>query len=371
MEWIRRNWPDLLIGVALLAVIAGIIATLLSGGSFLPFARNSAPSVNQTTTTTNSTSLPPVVGDTATAVGNATTDAANQVGETVANAAETASEVGSDAVNAVTDAAANVANSVAEATESVIAPVIPDLPTLDQDNAASSENTATENNAVEASTATNASTESTSSPSVAVDASSSAAAPYRVSVGAFGNPANAENRAQTFRDAGFPVFLGSQGNLSIVLVGPYDTEFEAEQVRAQISSSGLEPNATVYRYEPESTIEPVVSANTAQAAAETPAVASVEVATPVTTPETTPVTVAAGSVTPPPTASSGRYLQIGAYNSIETSMPQRGRVEGIGYTVVHIEEQGFIKLLVGPYSPENLSVAQAQLRSQGIESFVR
>ncbi len=369
MEWIRRNWPDLLIGVALLAVIAGIIATLLSGGSFLPFARNSAPSINQTTTTTNSNSLPPVVGDTATAVGNATTDVANQVGETIANAAETASEAGSDAVNAVTDAAANVANSVAEATESVVAPVIPDLPSLNQDDAASEASTAnntTESPVVEASTANNTAESAT----VSVDASSSAAAPYRVSVGAFGNPANAENRAQTFRDAGFPVFLGSQGNLSIVLVGPYDTEFEAEQVRAQIRSSGLEPNATVYRYEPETTIESVVSANTAQAAAETPTVASVEAATPAATPETTTPTVA-GGVTPPPTASAGRYLQIGAYNSIETSMPQRSRLEGIGYTVVHIEEQGFIKLLVGPYSPENLSVAQAQLSSQGIESFVR
>ena len=39
MDWIRRNWPDLLIGLALLLVIGGIIATLLNGGNFLPFGR--------------------------------------------------------------------------------------------------------------------------------------------------------------------------------------------------------------------------------------------------------------------------------------------------------------------------------------------
>ena len=39
MDWLRRNWPDLLIGVALVAVIAGIIATLISGGSFFPFGQ--------------------------------------------------------------------------------------------------------------------------------------------------------------------------------------------------------------------------------------------------------------------------------------------------------------------------------------------
>ena len=42
MDWIRRNWPDLIIGFALLAVIAGIIATLLSGGSFFSFG-NAGP----------------------------------------------------------------------------------------------------------------------------------------------------------------------------------------------------------------------------------------------------------------------------------------------------------------------------------------
>ena len=33
MDWIRRNWPDLVIGVALVSVIGAIVATLMTGGS--------------------------------------------------------------------------------------------------------------------------------------------------------------------------------------------------------------------------------------------------------------------------------------------------------------------------------------------------
>jgi hypothetical protein len=38
MDWMRRNWPDLAIGLALVAVIGGIVATLITGGSFFPTA---------------------------------------------------------------------------------------------------------------------------------------------------------------------------------------------------------------------------------------------------------------------------------------------------------------------------------------------
>src|SRR5690606_20145790 len=59
MDWLRRNWPDLMIGVALVAVIAGIIATLISGGSFFPFGQGSGgstPSTQPTTPITGTTS---------------------------------------------------------------------------------------------------------------------------------------------------------------------------------------------------------------------------------------------------------------------------------------------------------------------------
>lgn len=336
MNWIRRNWPDVLIGVALLAVIAGIAATLISGGSFLPFARNTS-AVISTSPSTTSTSLPSTVTDPASSL---VQDATN----VTSDAAATLNQAGT----AIADAVAVAIDNVADTTETIVQPVIPDLPSMVSETPQASVQVENSSTASEVSA-------STAAP---VSAAASATSPFRVSVGAFGNIDNAQRRAATFRDAGYPVFLGTQGNLSIVLIGPYDSEFEAEQVRSQIRSSGLEPNATVYRYEAEAAPAP------SQAVAASPSTTVTEVAAPAAS------TGTSGS-SAPPTASSGRYLQVGAYNSIAGSMPQRTRLESIGYTVVHIEEQGLIKLLVGPFDPGNLSIAQSQLNSQGIESFVR
>src|SRR5690606_30702050 len=74
---------------------------------------------------------------------------------------------------------------------------------------------------------------------------------YRVAVGAFGNPDNAQRLANTFQAAGYPVLLGTQGNLTIVLVGPYDTEEQARSVAAAIGAGNFDVvDPTVYRYDP-------------------------------------------------------------------------------------------------------------------------
>ena len=58
MDWLRRNWPDLLIGVALIAVIAGIIATLISGGSFFPSGNRTVETPDPGTTAVTSSAPP-------------------------------------------------------------------------------------------------------------------------------------------------------------------------------------------------------------------------------------------------------------------------------------------------------------------------
>lgn len=365
MDWIRRNWPDLLIGIALLLVIAGIIATLLSGGSILPFAGNNT---NPTTTPSTSTAVPNTATNTATDLTGSTNAATDALNSTVNQAGNAVTGAVTEGTNAVAGAVTEGVNAVAEGTETVIAPVIPDLPAVadtEADNTTTSTTDTTTTDATTTSTTTaeasTATTTQTTTP--AASASSSSTAPYRVGVGAYGNADNAERRAQTFRDAGYPVFLGQQGNLSLVLVGPYNTAAEAEAVQSQIRSSGLEPGATVYQFNPDSdsgAASTPATSSTPTPAATTPAATS------------TPATPAASaSTTVPATATSGRYLQVGAYNSVESSLPQRQLLEGFGFTVVHIEESNFIKLLVGPYDSTNLGIAQSQLNAQGIESFVR
>src|SRR5690606_22093629 len=82
-----------------------------------------------------------------------------------------------------------------------------------------------------------------------IPASASSEAPYRVSVGAYANRANAEGQAATFRAAGYPVFIGEQGNLNIVLVGPYDSESQARNVADGIRNGAFGvADPTVYEF---------------------------------------------------------------------------------------------------------------------------
>jgi cell division protein FtsN len=88
----------------------------------------------------------------------------------------------------------------------------------------------------------------------APSASSDPEAPYRVSVGAFGSAENAERQAATFRAAGFPVFTGTQGNLTIVLVGPYESEADALAVATRIRGGDFGIDPVVYRFQPDALV---------------------------------------------------------------------------------------------------------------------
>jgi hypothetical protein len=62
---------------------------------------------------------------------------------------------------------------------------------------------------------------------------------------------------------------------------------------------------------------------------------------------------------------------VGAYGSRESSLPQRERLEGMGFVVSDRVEGDLVKLLIGPFDAGQLADAQARLRSEGIESFPR
>ena len=305
MDWLRRNWPDLAIGVALVLVIGAIIATLITGGSIFNIG---------------SQSNPPIIS-------------APQAGAQPT----TAQPVSPDGV-----AATRAGTVVEDGTEPGIVALPPiggtDTPTAETTDAPAADQPL----------------------GVAVDEPASAPPPaselpaaqesgrYRVSVGAFGSRENAESLAQQFRGAGYPVFIGAQGELSLVLVGPYDDLAEAEQVAAQIEAAdnGVD-NPLVYTFDP------------AEEEAAAPAPAVPAEAAPAATAQ--PVSDPAGTL----------FLQVGAYGSTESSQPQIELLEQLGFQVTPREEDSLIKLLIGPFGPDDLSAAQARLDAEGIEYFVR
>ncbi len=369
MDWLRRNWPDLLIGVALVAVIAGIIATLVSGGSFFPVGNRSAetPRTSQGITAGQT----PGEQQSQPGVDQASQPAAAQPDQ---QGSSLSSSVGSQEPPAVSVdrepaeepvAEAPPASQSAQEEEPAQQSSVEALP---PDGGAASPAASASETPVSSvtSSASQPQAQPASTPVAAsgppASASSDDEAPYRVSVGAFGNPENAQRQLETFEEAGYPVFIGTQGDLNIVLVGPYDTESEARSVAARIAGSSLGvSDPTVYRFEPDeesaSTSQPAASSSVA---ASEPADQAEAPAQPAATPQ------AAQTATP-----GTRYLQVGAYGSRDSSLPQRERLEDMGFVVSDRVEGDLVKLLIGPFDAGQLADARSRLQSAGIESFPR
>ena len=305
----------MLIGFALIAVIAGIIATLITGGSLFPFS----PSQRSDTPLISSPNEP-------------------LSGPTVAGSLPAATEE-------------TVSGAAVDGTESQ-EPVIAVLPPVERAPVAAVVGTSgtarTGNSSVAAAASSPSSGSASPVPSQgAVELPGYVAdGPFRVSVGAFGKLENAETQATRFRDAGYPVFVVKQGKLSLVLVGPFASEGDAAAAADRIRGEGFGIDPIVYRFKP---------SQAPQA-------------------ETTETATAAGVATAAETApvsSGGRYLQVGAYATVKSSLPQRQRLESLGFSVTQRTESGLVKLLIGPFGAGDLATVQAQLKAQGIDNFPR
>jgi len=149
--------------------------------------------------------------------------------------------------------------------------------------------------------------------------------------------------------------------LNFVLVGPYDTETEARGVAQRIRESDLGvSDPTVYLLEDDDET----------AAAGQPAASTVATTTSTPAAQTPPAQQPATQSTAP-TSSGDRYLQVGAYGSRDSSLPQRERLEGLGFVVSERLESDVVKLLVGPFDADGLADAQSRLQAAGIDSFPR
>ena len=374
MDWLRRNWPDLAIGVALVGVIAGIVATLVTGGSFFPVGPTAEPPAAQPPAavgpaTPGSAAEPAAPADdpVAPAVGDPTPFGAVSV--LTPDGAEPADAPSEGASPASGSLVAPAASTPAAQPDAATTPAGPEQPVAEP---------AAEPAAPAATpTPTPAPAATTPAPAPAASgplpgASSDADAPYRVSVGAFGNADNAERLAASFREAGYPVFTGEQGSLTIVLVGPYAAESEAQQVAARISAGGFGIDPVVYRFRPDA---PTPGASTPAPGAVTPvpepAAAPTPAAAPAAAPTPAPAAAPAAAPAPIATSSSGRSLQVGAFADAGSARPLQERLATVGLRAFEVREDGLTKLLVGPFDVDGLAAARERLAELGIESFPR
>ncbi len=386
MDWIRRNWPDLLIGVALVAVIAMIVATLLSGGS-LPslLRRNTAPEVSITNTTVD-----PETPQTPEATGTSSQATAGTAANGDANS-----------------------GSAAQGEEfDVFVPGTPGAPDTAAQNDGAATGTAGQDTTTQTTAAQSEAAQSSSTPEANGAASVNAPLPesvinggFRVAAGAVDSRDSALAAAQTFRDAGYTVTVEPQGNLYLLWIGPYASDAGAERVVARLKADGLVPDALVYTYDPTENAVTAGSAgangaagnaanadaantgvtntgtantgagtatgtgsNAATNTASNPAAGSAgttgEAAASAT--ENTSAATEAG-LTPPAGES---FLQVGAYRSESSAQPQREQLEQLGLAVTSDEDDnGIVRLYVGPFAGAQLAQTQNRLSSQGIDSF--
>lgn len=263
MGWLRDNWLDAVIFVLFALVVAGVVL-FLTGVN--PFARPPAASPAQSTP------------------------------------AQTASP-------------ASPPPSQIPATANPPVQVIPVLP-----KAPSETSPATPAPAATQPTPASPSSSVTPAPSTAPASGS-----WRVAVGAFSDPTNANRLADSLREQGYSVRLEPAGTVTRVVVGPFPSE-----ERARAVAQGLSQYETrVYRG---ATPTPASPANAPQSSA----------------------------------GNLSRYLQVGAFRNSASADALVSQLKTAGYPVVLAREGDLIRVRVGPVSGDRLEETKSGLRGLGL-----
>ena len=395
MDWIRRNWPDLLIGVALVAVIAMIVATLLSGGSLTSLLqRNTPPNITSTTGPasgpTGSTASPGTASGTPTSGAAAT----NTTGTTNPNSGAAGT------------------NSAQDGNLDVFVPGVPGEAGAAAQNGAATPGSAAGNTAATTSSTTPGTAQPGSAatgPAASVNAPLPESVPnggFRVAAGAVDSRDGALSAAQTFRDAGYTVTVEQQSDLYLLWIGPYASDAGAERVAARLIADDVVPDALVYTYDQNeaaannaasnadntpasgngnnnnaATNAASSGANTAATntgAANTGATNAGTTSTDTTNTGATNAGAAADTATTASPATSSdlsapagqQFLQVGAFRSDDSAVPQRQQLEQLGLEVTsNKDDNGIVRLYVGPFAGVQLAQTQSRLDNQGIDSF--
>ena len=417
MDWLRRNWPDLIIGVALVAVVALIVVTLLSGGSLASLVRrDTPPDLALTETTPGGTTPSGTTGTPANNPDNSNTDAAesgsNPDASTSGNSTAEGTN-GSSTDSGVDVFVPGVPGGQPDATSDAAA--IGSAGQTQVDGAADSAGT-NQAGATQAGTTSGGAAQSAAAP--ADTGPLPEAAPdggFRVAAGAVDSRDAAAGLAESYRDAGYTVTVEQQNDLYLLWIGPYAARDGAERVASRLIADDVVSDALVYTYDgPDNSAEtgnaaasetnapnnapsgnetanagsvPNATSGTASSQASagtsstatadntannnnanaantnpsnTNANASSNGASANTTPATTPPTN-------PATATAQRYLQVGAFTSDEDAQPLREQLVTIGFNVTQNEsDDGLVRLFVGPFGAAQLPQTQQRLTAAGV-----
>ncbi|WP_034384847.1 SPOR domain-containing protein [Deinococcus sp. YIM 77859] len=174
---------------------------------------------------------------------------------------------------------------------------------------------------------------------------------YRISLGTFSSEALAQNNTASVRNLGYTVYPIDLGDQVVAQVGPFADEATARQALADIQRAY--PQAVLYPPRGRRLTEATATEDTGGERTET-------------APSEDTSSASAGV----PAPSEPVYLQVGAFDRVESAQRMVGMLREQGYTpTVNAPEGKKVTVLIGPFSGDALLKAEENLDANGFDHF--
>ena len=178
---------------------------------------------------------------------------------------------------------------------------------------------------------------------------------YRITLGTFSSGAAAQQAAQGVSAHGYTVYPIDVAAGVVAQVGPFADETTAREALADVQRAY--PGAVLYPPRNRSLSTPSTPAATTGAATETAT-------------EATAQTAPAEPAPPAPAPTTPTYLQVGAFDRLESAQNLVQQLRDLGYNpTVNAPTGKKVTVLVGPYTGDPLTRTETRLRENGLDSF--
>ncbi|MBZ9712145.1 SPOR domain-containing protein [Deinococcus multiflagellatus] len=344
-----RRWPDVMIGALVLALLGGFGTVLLRGGN--QTTRTPAAAVPESTAAIPSAPGSAPATEAANSSSAATSPAQTTPAPAPADPAATEAPVIAAAPIGAPDPALQAAAAQAAGTET---------------GEAATESTAGDPTA-EAAPATEQAPAAAPRTGGAVAASEQRVplrSDYRISLGTFASEASARSAAAGVQALGYTVYPIDLGSQVVAQLGPFADEASARQALADVQRAY--PSAVLYP--PRGRSLTGGAAETTQPSAAAPSTAQPAAAE---TGETAASPSAAAPPAEPAPAPDGpTYLQVGAFDRVESAQNLVQQLRDLGYApTVNAPEGRKVTVLVGPYTGDALQRTEGRLSANGLDHF--
>jgi cell division septation protein DedD len=345
MDWLRRNWVDVLMAGLILAVVGGFLTLLLRGGVFKPNTETNTPAAtNSTSVTTVPAPTTPKPAPTQPAMNQPTSTPSSQpVAPTPKPVVTTPKprtttpldvpEIPEAPVGTITTPVTKTSDVASSPnTTTSVTPKTPTNITTNRPVAKIQPNTATV-------TPTNTPLKTT-----ATYARADFLRNYRVAAGSYISLERAKKAVAQLRSRGLPAQTFPSGKTHVVVVGPYAREASAKTAFTKVKQTF--PDAILYR--PDGTKE--ASARVSPAPAK-------------------PVIIPQGGGGGQPAALETAYLQVGAFKDIKGAAALLTKLKNAGFAPFTKNISGLLRVLVGPLQTNQIQTTRSELKNQGFEAF--